>query len=108
MSKWPYLAKQTLGIQIFKSAISVPSNISEGMNRSLNNQNKFFEIAYGSANEAITQLRIAQACGFIKVASAHRYRDNYKRIIDFIKVQFARIQYESGIEDDQEAEDLAF
>ena len=45
---WNYFTKKTLGKQLFKSIVSVPSNMSEGHNRSRGNVKKYYSIALGS------------------------------------------------------------
>ena len=51
--------------QIRKSAISIPSNISEGKMRFSDQEfRRFLKIAYGSAAELETQLEIARRLGF--------------------------------------------
>jgi len=53
--------------QIRRSAVSVPSNISEGFERDSRNQFIYFlTIAKGSCGELRTQLKIAKALNYIK------------------------------------------
>lgn len=55
-----------LSSQIKRSAISIPSNISEGAGRATNNQFKYFlEIAMGSANELQSQIELSRRLKFI-------------------------------------------
>ena len=52
--------------QLKRSAVSIPSNISEGAGRNTNPQfQHFLEVAMGSCNELITQVEIAFRLGFV-------------------------------------------
>jgi four helix bundle protein len=54
--------------QIRRSAVSVPSNISEGFERDSKNQFVYFlTIAKGSCGELRTQLKIAKALNYVNV-----------------------------------------
>lgn len=58
---FPDSEKFGLTLQCRKSAVSIPSNIAEGSSRkSVKDQFRFMEIAYGSAFELETQVLIAQ------------------------------------------------
>ena len=53
--------------QMRRSAISIPSNIAEGMARTSNrDQSHFLNIAYGSLMELYAQLDIAFDLGYVK------------------------------------------
>ena len=55
-----------LSNQIQRAAISIPSNIAEGMGRfSLKERIHFLEIAYGSLMEVMCQLDIAEQLNYI-------------------------------------------
>lgn len=52
--------------QLRRSAMSIPSNIAEGMGRcSIKEQVHFIEIAYGSLNEVMCQLEMANELNYI-------------------------------------------
>ena len=54
----------TIGKQMIRAAISIPSNIAEGSSRSSEKEyNRFIEISLGSAFELETQLLIAKSTG---------------------------------------------
>jgi four helix bundle protein len=61
VSSWPSFEKFTLGNQIIRAAISIPSNVAEGNSRnSEKDKKRFIEIALGSAYELETQIMISQ------------------------------------------------
>ena len=52
--------------QLRRAAVSIPSNIAEGMGRSsIKEQIHFIEIAFGSLNEVMCQLELAMELNFI-------------------------------------------
>jgi four helix bundle protein len=52
--------------QLRRSAMSIPSNIAEGMGRcSIKEQVHFIEIAFGSLNEVMCQIEISHDLGYI-------------------------------------------
>ena len=58
--------------QIQRAAISIPSNIAEGMGRfSLKERIHFLEIANGSLMEVMCQLEIANQLGYISLEQMH-------------------------------------
>ena len=60
VSAWPSFEKYTLGNQILRAAVSIPSNIAEGNGRfSERDKKRFMEIALGSSFELETQLIIS-------------------------------------------------
>lgn len=65
-----------LASQIERSAVSIPSNISEGSGRSSDKDFvRFLHIAYGSACELETQLLLARDLGFVSSADTNRAVD---------------------------------
>ena len=68
-SSFPNEEKFVLTSQIRRSAISVPSNIAEGVHRrSEKDKIHFLNIAYSSLIELLTQLIIAKRLGFLDEA----------------------------------------
>ena len=66
---FPPKTAYTLGAQMNKSALSVPSNIAEGTSRrSMKDQTRFTEIAYGSLMELLCQATIATEVSLITEA----------------------------------------
>lgn len=66
LKKFPKEEQYALCDQLRRAAISIPSNIAEGMGRvSTKEQIHFLEIAYGSLREVDCQLDIAKDLGYI-------------------------------------------
>jgi four helix bundle protein len=66
VSKFPAYEQYALCDQIRRAAVSIPSNIAEGLGRmSIKERVHFLEIAYGSLTEVTCQLDIAQSLGYI-------------------------------------------
>ena len=61
--------------QLRRAAVSVTANIAEGNSRSTGRDKaRFFEIAYGSLNEVVAILRIAEVVGFAKAGDVTALR----------------------------------
>ena len=64
--KFPDYEKFSLTSQVRRAAVSVTSNIAEGMSRTSNKEiAHFLEISYGSLMETQSQLEIAQLLNYI-------------------------------------------
>jgi four helix bundle protein len=75
-SLFPKEEKYGLTSQLRRSAVSVPSNISEGAGRGTNKQFKvFLEYAMGSINEAQTEIELAYRV-------KHLAKEEYDFLID--------------------------
>lgn len=75
-SKESFAKDYALKDQIRKSAISIPSNISEGFERESNNQFIYFlVIAKASAGELRTQLYIAKNQNYISSAEFEKLKE---------------------------------
>ena len=62
--------------QICRSAVSIPSNVAEGMERDSGKERiHFLHIAKGSSAELRTQLLIAERIGILNSQMAQSYRD---------------------------------
>lgn len=71
--------------QLRRSAISVPSNISDGAGRGTNKQFKrFLEISMGSANEIQTQIELAYRINYLKKEIADSLLDEAFQIYNMI------------------------
>ena len=66
VKKFPDYERYALGDQSRRAAVSIPSNIAEGLGRiSIKERIHFIEIAYSSLNEVTCQMDIAQALNYI-------------------------------------------
>ncbi|MCU0454653.1 MAG: four helix bundle protein [Bacteroidetes bacterium] len=76
---YPESQRYVLTPQSQRAAISVPSNIAEGMaKRSFKDRTRFFEIAQGSLSELDTQIELARRLGFVAV-------ETYEMLMDLIE-----------------------
>lgn len=66
LRQFPKEEQYALCDQLRRAAVSIPSNIAEGMGRvSIKEQIHFIEFAFGSLNETMCQLEIAYELGYI-------------------------------------------
>ena len=66
VNKYPPYEQYALCDQLRRAAVSVPSNIAEGMGRiAIKERIHFIEISYGSIVEVLCQLDISQSLGYI-------------------------------------------
>jgi len=66
LKKYPSYEQYALCDQLRRAAISIPSNIAEGMGRmAVKERIHFLEISYASIMEVICQLDISQSLGYI-------------------------------------------
>lgn len=85
---FPKEEKYGLISQLRSCAVSIPSNISEGAGRGTNRQFKrFLEFSMGSANEAQTQIELANRVKYLEKSIADSLIDEalqiYKMILSF-------------------------
>ena len=74
-----------LSDQLRRAAVSVPSNIAEGMGRySVKEQTHFLEIAFGSLLEISAQLDIACDLGFIDSLNQKAIENQVDRVASLI------------------------
>ena len=74
---FPQHEQFVLSNQLQRAAISIPSNIAEGMGRfSLKERIHFFDIAYGSLMETMAQIEIAHDLQYISTEQLHILEEN--------------------------------
>ena len=87
-AKFPKVETYGIVAQLKKSAVSMPSNISEGAGSATNKQFRLFlEYSMGSANEAYTQIELSYRVGYLKDEDHRLLTDEalqiYKMILGF-------------------------
>jgi four helix bundle protein len=66
VQKFPSFELYAMSDQLRRAAVSIPSNIAEGMGRmAIKERIRFLEFSYGSLTEVTCQLDIAQSLGYI-------------------------------------------
>ena len=66
VKKFPSFEQYALCDQLRRAAVSVPSNIAEGMGRmAIKERVHFLEISYASMTEVLCQLDISESLGYI-------------------------------------------
>ena len=71
--------------QLRRAVISIPSNIAEGISRtSRKEQIHFLEISFGSLNEVMCQIEIANELGIISQENLLLVEDYYKLIAQML------------------------
>lgn len=84
ISKFPASEKFGLSSQLGRAIISVPSNIAEGCGRiSLKERAHFYEIAYGSLMDSVTQLILAVDLNYI---TQNDYDSIQPKIVEIAKM----------------------
>ena len=79
-TKFPSSEKYGLTDQIQRAAVSIPSNIAEGMGRnSIKERIHFLEIAKGSLMETMCQLEIAHILNYI---SDEEFKNNEESLVN--------------------------
>ena len=84
LNKFPKEEQFALCSQLRRAAVSITSNIAEGVTRySYRNKVHFLEVAYGSLMEVMSQLEIAYSLGYITQSDLQN--------IELLVVQVARL-----------------
>lgn len=66
--------------QVIRSASSVPANLADGHGRSGRDRLHFWRIAYASAKEVDSHLRLLAATGAISSSTAHAALDRFDQV----------------------------
>ena len=73
--KFPNEEKYALVPQVYRAAISVPSNIAEGVSRKgKKDQVHFLNISYASLMELVCQIEISQEVGYIENQDLSKFK----------------------------------
>lgn len=87
--QFPASEKYGLSSQIQRAAISIPSNIAEGLMRITQKEfRKHIGIARGSLGELITQLQLAEDFGYLDKQTAKKIKEDS---IEIAKILYAII-----------------
>ena len=79
--KFPSYEQYAICDQLRRAAVSVPSNIAEGMGRmAIKERLRFLEISYGSIMEVLCQLDISQSIGYISEDELNKAEDMAKEL----------------------------
>lgn len=66
LKKFPVVERYAMCDQLRRAAVSITSNIAEGVNRySVKDKSHFIEVAFGSLMEVSSQFEIAEELGYI-------------------------------------------
>lgn len=91
LEHFPDVERFALCGQIRRAALSVPSNIAEGMGRvSSKDQAHFLNIAYGSLMEVYAQLDIANDLGYINNEMFNQVESDIEEISKMISVMASK------------------
>ncbi|MBO7578198.1 MAG: four helix bundle protein [Prevotella sp.] len=89
LKNYPQYENYALCDQMRRSAISIPSNIAEGLGRmSVKERIHFLEIAFGSLAEVSCQLDISESLGYItneELDIAERKAEHLSRVMSGLK-----------------------
>lgn len=71
---------KSIADQVIRSASSVPANLAEGHGRSGRDRVHFWRIAYASAKEVDSHLRLLARAGVINAGAAERTLENFDQV----------------------------
>jgi len=89
LKKYPATEQYAICDQLRRAAVSVPSNIAEGMGRmAVKERIHFLEIAYASMIEVLCQLDISESLGYItnnELSNAEEISDRLGRVMSGLR-----------------------
>ena len=89
LKQFPKEEQYALCDQLRRAAVSIPSNIAEGMGRmSVKEQIHFIEIAFGSLNETMCQLELAYELNYI----SHEHLNTSEEFVKEITRMLSRLR----------------
>lgn len=96
MKKFPSEERYALCDQLRRAAISVPSNIVEGLSRTSDKEkHNFLNIAYGSLMETMCQLDISADLGYITNEELKHVEDESVELICMMKGMMRNLNSEN-------------
>lgn len=96
MKKFPSEERYALCDQLRRAAISVPSNIVEGLSRTSDKEkHNFLNIAYGSLMETMCQLDISADLGYITNEELKHVEDDSVELICMMKGMMRNLNSEN-------------
>ena len=98
IESFPYTERNALTEQLQRAAISVPSNIAEGMSRKSNKAKlQFLELSYGSLMEVFCQLQLARDLGYISNEDLETERKHITDTAQLISGLYSYIKKKSNL-----------
>ena len=89
LRRYPPIEQYALCDQLRRAAVSVPSNIAEGMGRmAIKERIHFLEISYASMTEVLCQLDISESLGYItdeELKKAEEISDRLARVMSGLR-----------------------
>lgn len=89
LHKFPAYENNALCSQLRRAAVSIPSNIAEGMGRfAVKERIHFLEIAYGSLMEVMCLLEISQTLGYIseeELSNSEKIAEKVSRVMSGLR-----------------------
>lgn len=93
LERYPVFEQYSLCAQMRRAAISIPSNIAEGLGRnSIKERIHFIEIAFGSLTEISCQLDISQTLGYItedELTEAEKTAQRLSKVMSGLKNHYS-------------------
>ena len=101
-TSFPIEERFALTLQIHKSAVSIPSNISEGAGRDSDAQFQYFlEISMGSCNELQTQIELSRRLKYLSDTKAFELLEEATQIYKMTLVFYYKIGGNNPFQNDR-------